>query len=151
MSHKAIRTLIEETAKSLQDDIQYSYGTQADFDLNIKKALTLINTSLLTASPSYTVNGVSNFMKLWRIQMAFCYQPVQQYGSTDYEKHLDDMDGLVDSFINRLNFFTPMSGTFVIQSINQEPFVGLFSALLTGYILTFNMLVSDDFQYCIDC
>lgn len=75
-------------------------------------------------------------------------------GSTqeDYEKILDEIDDLVDKFINKLNFYSLKSDEIILTSINQQPFVKATSATLTGFILTFQLQQSDTFNYCgLDC
>lgn len=148
MSHKSIRKLIEDTARSLQDDIQYSYGKDTDFNQEKKKSFTLINTSPLTATPAYRVNGTSNYMKQWNVEMAFYSFDVESSIGSEYSEILDRMDPLVDQFINKLNFFSLKSDSLIIQGINQTPFIKVTADILTGYILTFQLIVNDDFDYC---
>lgn len=151
MSHKAIRQLIESTARSLQDDIQYSYGTEADFALNKEKSLFLIHTDPLVAVPGYrSNNSTTNFMKQWGVAMAFWHHDEMSSSMEEYAEILDFADSMVDKFINKLNFFTPLSGTFILQGFNQLPFVKM-TNIGTGYTLTFQMLVSDNFDYCDPC
>lgn len=148
MSHKSIRLLIEDTAKSLQDDIQYSYGKDTDFNQEQKRSLTLINTSPLSAVPSYRVNGTFNYMKAWSIEMAFYAIDSPASIGDEYAGILDRMDLLVDQFVNKLNFFSEKSDTLIIQNISQTPFIKATADILTGYILTFQILVNDNFDYC---
>jgi hypothetical protein len=84
--------------------------------------------------------------------MAF-YQ-LDTSGSTgeQYAKILDDMDLLVDRFINKLNTYSTLSDSVLIESISQQPFIKATADILTGYFLTFTLVVADDFEYCdIDC
>lgn len=70
----------------------------------------------------------------------------------EYTKILDDMDELVDKFINKLNFYSIKSDQIVITNINQEPFIKTLNAYLTGYLLSFQLLQTDQFNYCgLDC
>jgi len=106
--------------------------------------------------PVYADNNVSNYMKTWSVNMAF-YQ-LDNEGSTqdDYAKILDEMDGYVDNFINKLNFYSLNrkidSDEIILTSISQPPFIKATADILTGYLLTFQMQVSDQFNYCgLDC
>ncbi len=148
MSHKSIRKLIEDTARSLQDDIQYSYGKESDFNQEKKRSTTLINTSPITSTSAYRVNGVFNYMKQWNVEMAFYAIDVESSIGEDYAEILDRLDPLVDQFINRLNSFSSKSDSLVIQGINQTPFIKATADILTGFILTFQIIVNDDFDYC---
>lgn len=148
MSHKGIRLLIQDTAKSLGDDIQFTYARTSDFNVMRDKRYPFITLDPLTAAPAYTNNNVSNYMKIWSAQMAF-YQLDREASTQDeYSKIMDEMDGYVDNFINKLNFYSLKSDEIVITGMNQTPFIKATADILTGYILTFQMQVSDQFNYC---
>jgi hypothetical protein len=150
VSHKAIRLLIEDTVKALQDDIDYTYGRETDFNQKEKKMFTFVNTSPLVAVPAYrSDNGTHNYMKAWSVEMVFL--KICKGTPEKYIEVLDEMDGLVDSFLNRLNFFESQSDQLIIQSINQQPAINVMADILTGYVLTFQMVVNDNFEYCVDC
>ena len=149
MSHKGIRKLIEKTALDLQDDVQFSYGVDTDFNQAKKKGNLLINCSPLTAVPQYTVNGVQNYMKQWQVDMVIF--KVDNTSKLDYAKLLDEIDPLVDTFINKLNFFTDRSGDITLTSFNQQPFIKATADCLTGWLLTFTIFAQDDFEYCEEC
>lgn len=152
VSHKGIRLLIEDTAKSLGDDIQFTYARTSDFNLMRDKRYPFITLDPLPSTPAYNADNVSNYMKTWAVSMAF-YQ-LDNEGSTqeDYAKILDEMDGYVDNFLNKLNFYSfngPInSDELIIININQSPFVKATADILTGYILTFQLRVNDQFNYC---
>lgn len=151
MSHKSIRKLIEDTAKSLVDDLQYSYGNDTDFNQDRKKSPVMINVAPLVSVPSYTVNGVQNYMKRWDVQMIFCKFDKEASSREDYSKILDDTDVFVDQFINQLNFFSAKSAEITLTFGNQQPFVKAQADILTGWLLTFSILAMDSFEYCEDC
>lgn len=157
MSHKGIRKLLENTAKSLGDDIQYTYARDSDFNLLRDKRYPFISTSPLISTPTYTVNGVQNYMKAWSVQMAFYEKDEPSSGGEEYVEILDEMDKYVDEFINKLNFYahqsTITSDEIIISGIRQEPFIKAMGDILTGYILTFTITVNDNFNYCLnnDC
>lgn len=149
MSHKSVRLLIESTAKSLADDIQFTYATASDFNQLQDKKYPFISLALLSATPQFTANGVT-FIKQWNCQMEF-YQ-LDTKGSSPEKKAeiLDEMGNLVDKFINKLNLYSTQADTIVIESINQQAFVEAMADILTGHLLNFNILAQDDFDYCAD-
>jgi hypothetical protein len=152
MSHRSVRLFIENTAKSLADNINFTYARTSDFNVIRDKKFPYIVLDPLTATPAYSVDGVSNYSKAWTCNMAF-YQ-LDTSGSTgeQYAKILDDMDLLVDRFINKLNTYSTLSDSVLIESISQQPFIKATADILTGYFLTFTLVVADDFEYCdIDC
>lgn len=148
MSHKGIRLLIEDVAKSLGDDIQFSYARPSDFNILRDKRYPFISLDLLTSAPTYAVDDVRNYSKTWSAALAF-YQ-LDDVASTQeqYSKILDFTDELVDKFINKLNFYTLSSDVILITGITQTPFVKAMSDCLTGHILTFSIQELDNFNYC---
>lgn len=148
MSHKSIRLLIEHTAKSLADDVEYTYARTSDFNQIRDKKYPFITLDPIRSIPQYTVDGTLNYMKEWGCNMAF-YQ-LDKAGSTgdEYAIILDEMDSYVDKFINKLNFYSSKSDEITIQSVNQEPFIKATADILTGYLLTFTILAADTFDYC---
>lgn len=156
VSHKGIRLLIEDTAKSLGDDVHFTYARTSDFNVMRDKRYPFIVLDPLRAAPAYTDNNVSNFMKTWAVNMAF-YQ-LDSEGSTqhEYAKILDEMDGYVDNFLNKLNFYSLNtridSSEIILTGLSQDPFIKATADILTGYILTFQMQITDQFNYCgLDC
>lgn len=149
MSHKGIRLLIEETAKSLGDDIQFTYARTSDFNQIRDKRYPFISLSLLNASASYTVNNVSNYMKVWSISMAFYELDKAASIETEYALLLDSSDVLVDTFLQKLNFYS-QNDTIIIQAINQTAFVKATADILTGQLLTFQIVAPDNWDYCVD-
>lgn len=153
MSHKSVRELIQDTVKSLADNITFSYGRTSDFNQQQDKPLgTLVNLDLMSAVPVYAVDGVHNYTKAWRCSMAF-YQ-YDEKGSTEleYVKILDETDTLVDKLLNKLNFYSFKADTITILDMNQDPFVKATKDVLTGHLLGFTVQTEDEFDYCaIDC
>lgn len=156
MSHKGIRELIEATALSLGDSIQFTYGRTSDFNMMRDKKYPYITLDPLSAAPTYTDNNVFNYMKTWSVGMGFYELDKEASTQDEYKKILDDMDSLVDMFINKLNFYSDSqkitSNQFVLTGISQQPFIKATADILTGYLLTFSMQVNDQFNYCaLDC
>ncbi len=148
MSHKSIRLLIEDTAKSLADNIQFIYAKPPDFNVLRDKKYPFINLDTLSATPQYTVNGTTNYMKAWICEMSF-YQ-LDNAASTpeEYALILDEMDTYVDQFVNKLNTYSYDSDKILVQSITQRAFVKVMADFLTGHLLSFTILAHDNFNYC---
>lgn len=150
MSHKGIRLLIENTAKALGDDIQFTYARTSDFDILRDKRYPFIALDPLRANSQFSVNNVSNYTKTWSVDMAFYELDNSSYTQQDYSLILDDVDTLVDLFITKLNYYSN-NDDIIIQSISQQPFIKTTSDILTGYLLSFQILVPDNWNYCVDC
>lgn len=151
MSHKGIRLLLEDTAKSLGDDIQFDYGRTSDFNQLRDKKYPFISVSPLNATASYTVNNVSNYSKTYQVQIAFYQLDRADSGQDQYALILDEMNALADNFVNKLNFYIDNcldSDDLIITGISQQPFIKATADILSGYIMTFSLQVTDNFNYC---
>lgn len=149
MSHKSVRLLIEGTAKSLADNIQFTYARTSDFNMMRDKKYPFITLDPLNATPQFTDTGVT-YIKAWSCNMAF-YQLDKEGSSQDeYAVILDEMSLYVDKFINKLNLYSTDADTIVIQNVSQTAFIKATADILTGYLLTFTLLAQDDFDYCAD-
>lgn len=153
MSHKGIRLLIEDTAKSLGDDIQFTYARPSDFNVLRDKRYPFITLDALSSTPVYTVDGTHNYMKTWQCVMAFYQLDRQDSTQEEYAQILDFTDNLVDKFINKLNFYAlnydgVTSDDITISAINQQAVIKVMADYLTGHIVTFSVQVSDRFNYC---
>jgi len=144
--------LIEDTAKSLGDNIQFDYGRKSDFNVLRDKKYPFISCDPLTASASYSVNNVTNYLKTYQVSIAFYQLDKAESDQTQYACILDEMNELADNFINKLNFEATTlclnSDSIIITGMNQQPFIKATADILTGYILNFSVQVTDDFNYC---
>lgn len=157
MSHKGIRLLIEDTAKRLGDDIQFTYAKQSDFNILRDKRYPFISLDPLVASAGFAVNNTSNYTKVWSVSMAFYELDSVSSTQDEYAIILDEVDNLVDRFITKINEYggTENNNVFnedniIIQSISQQPFVKAMADVLTGYLVSFQIVVPDNWNYCID-
>lgn len=145
MSHKSVRALIETTVKSIQDGLQYSYGKDTDFNQDTKRDFLMVNTEPLSQTPSYAVNGVTNYSVAWQVRMVFYKFDTED--SINYADILDETSDLVDTFLNRLN----QVDTVLITGINVTSVIKVMADCLTGHLLSFTLTPNDDYNYCEDC
>jgi|SRR5690606_19820134 len=153
MSHRSVRLLIEDAAKSLGDSIQFGHGKRTEFNQKKKPEDPWIWLLPLNAIPRYTNNNsTENYEKQWNVIMVFLKMDRSDSLETEYNPILDDMDDLVDRFINRLNDWsmkaTDTVGDLTIQNISQTNFIKSDADIYTGWFVSFQMIVSDDFEYC---
>lgn len=153
MSHRSVVQLIKDVAVSLSDDIQFGYGRKSDFNLTQKKRDTFIWMITLTATPTFTNNNnTENYQKTWNVVLYF-FRP-DQSGSTEIEFKpiLDDLDILADRFVQRLNDWSMTSadvvGAVTLRNFQQTPYIKDTAEIYTGWFLSFQMVTSDDFDYC---
>ena len=145
MSHLSLRKLIEDNIHAIHDDVQYTYGTETDFNVQQVTKMFLVHTDPLVASSTYADNQVNNYVKAWSVSMVFAM--IDEHSNLGYAVILDKTDNLVDRFINRFN----LADGLLLSGIGQEPFIKGYANSLSGYILTFTATLNDDFDYCDDC
>jgi hypothetical protein len=148
VSHKGIRLLIENTAKSLGDDIQFTYARASDFNVMRDKRYPFITLDPLTANAEYSTDGTSNYTKTFNASMAFYGLDKEASIQEEYALILDEMDAYVDNFVQKLNL---VDQPILISAINQTPFVKATGDVLTGFLLSFQIQVPDNYDYCADC
>jgi hypothetical protein len=152
MSHRSTVSLIEAVAKSLSDSVQFGYGRRSDFNQTDKRN-EIIWLLPLTASPGYTVNdNTENYQKTWNCIMVFLALDKTDSNHNEYSEILNRTDDLVDKFINRLNDWsmnsTDVVGAVTLRNFQQTNQIKTDADIFTGWFLSFQMVVSDDFQYC---
>lgn len=153
MSHKSVVSLIEDVSKSLSDAVQFGYGRRSDFNSLRDKAEQIIWLLPLNATPTFNNNGnTETFQKTWNIILVFLAIDKTDSNHDDYKKILDSMDELLDKFIIRLNDYSMNShdvvGAVTLRNFQQLNQIKGDADILTGWILSFQMTVSDDFNYC---
>jgi hypothetical protein len=156
MSHKGIRSLIEDVSKSLGNDIQFTYARTSDFNILRDKRYPFISLDLLSSTPIYAVDGIRNYMNRWACSMAFYELDSEASDQEQYAPLLDASDDLTDKFINKLNFYAYGhcidSDMITISGITKTPFIKATADILTGFLLSFTIQVNDQFNYCgLDC
>lgn len=149
MSHKGIRLLIENTAKSLGDDIQFTYGRSSDFNVMRDKRYPFITLDPLTVNATYSVDNTLNYTTTYNAAMGFYELDKDSSDQDQYKLILDDMDILSTQFIQKLNFGP--DDTIIISAINKEAFIKIGADVLTGFLLSFQIQAPDDYDYCGDC
>lgn len=151
MSHKSIRCLIRDVTKSLSDNIQFGYGRRSDFNLVKNKRYPFVWLLPLTAST--VLSGIDTpRTKTWNCILVVL--DINKAGDTEkqFDDILDAMDMLGDKIIQRMDDWYQSDhdilGTITIRNINQTTIIKEDSDIDTGWLFTFQMVVSDDFEYC---
>lgn len=152
MSHKSVRILLEDVAKSLSDKIQFGYGRRSEFNLIDQKRYPYIWLLPLTAGRRF-VNNEGTKTKTWNVSIIFLDEDKADSDAKETEKIHDDLDLIVDQYIQRLDDYYLNSrdvvGYVTIRNDNQTPFYKDDSDINSGWLVTFQMTVSDDFLYCV--
>jgi hypothetical protein len=153
MSHRAIRCLIGDASKSLDDSVQFGYGRKSDFNVYNNKKYKFTWMLPLTATTTIPTDG-SGITKSWNVILVII--DIDKSGSNEKEftKILDYMDDFGDRLIRRIDDWyqsgTDIVGTLTIGTVNQTPIIKDDADIHTGWLYSFQMITSDDFDYCKD-
>ena len=153
MSHRSVVNLINDVAVSLSDGVQFGYGVRSDFNQSEKKGESFIWMVPLTANPTYTNNdNTENYQKTWNCIILFFKMDKTDSEPTHYQEILNETDELVDRFINKLNDWayhqSDTVGATILRNFQQTPYIKADADIMTGWWLSFQLTVSDDFDYC---
>lgn len=152
--HEQLVSLIEQIVRTLADNIAFGYARESDFNVQNDVSLPYILLDPPTASSSFAVNNVYSLSKVWTVSMAFYQKDREDSTGDQYKKILDQMDVYVTRFVLALNeqYITLEqtqalnTGNIIIQGINQSPFIKTTSQILTGWLLTFQVVVPDIYE-----
>lgn len=152
MSHASVRLLLHDVAKSLADDIEFGYGRKSEFNIlsgttPSKRWIWLLP---LTASGRFKTNPTRT--KRWNVAILFLEQDTSDATHDDSAHILDNQDALLSRFSQALDDWYLRSedalGALAIENDSQDPFYKDNSDIQTGWLLRFQLVVSDDFEYC---
>lgn len=153
MSHKNVRLLLESVAKSLSDNTQFGYGRRSEFNMIEGKSYPYIWLMPLTAGRRFIGNNNPTKTKTWNIAMLFLDVDRADANEKESERIHDEQDEVVDRYLQRLDDWSQTSqdilGDITIQNDNQTPFYKDDSGIHTGWFVTFQVVVSDNFLYCV--
>jgi hypothetical protein len=155
MSHRSVVQLLEDSAKSLSDNIHFGFGLETDFNQAQKdRENTFIWLQPMTATPAFTANNnTENYQKTWNA-FIFIFRMAKTPGEKppEYKPTLDDLDELADKFIHRVNDWSMKSsdtvGALTLRNMNQSPIIGKLADYMNGWLLSVQITTSDDFEYC---
>jgi hypothetical protein len=155
MSHKAVREFLCDKAKSLRDDVTFGYGRGSDFNQITNKLYPYIWLDPLNSTINYTEG---QFTETYSVSMIFYGYDKADSSEKEYSLILDQTDELVQKFSRVLQedlltdsnslIETFQTQNVSIDSFNKSPFIKLMADVLTGWVVTFNLTVPDQFDYC---
>lgn len=152
MSHQSVRLLLQDVAKSLADNIQFAAGRHSEFNMKQSVSYPWIWLLPITANPTFAVNDVEHYQKTWNIALLFFDKDAFDAIEGPSNDILDKQDETVDKFIHRLNDWSmklqDTVGEITLRGFSQQPFYKDDAGIHTGWLLTFQMVTPDDFEYC---
>lgn len=154
MSHQAVRTLISDTLKSIDDSVLFAYARASDFNSMGIKDDKRVRLDPLRQSLEYSENY--NLSKQYQVVIIFYKLDSIQGAEEETATILDQMDLLSDKFLNKLNLFEfnedstdeVSTQNTEITSIRKEPIIKVTADCVSGWVVSFNFTVPDTFDYC---
>lgn len=151
MLYKSLYTLLQTTATSLPFDVEFNHGSGSDINIfSDQNKSVLIWLSPLRKNFTFP-NQANRMFSNWTVELAF-YMKDQKDASNEQSlailetsdkittKYLIDLQDSVASLDNIVDDIS-ISGS-------QESFIKRTSHVLTGHLVTFNINLPDDFEYC---
>jgi hypothetical protein len=142
---------VGDAAKSLDDKIQFGYGRRSDFNIPNNKRYPFVWMLPLTASTVLSSTDRPR-TKTWNVILVIIDIDKSDSIETQYDDILDAMDEIGDKLIQRIDDWymreRDIVGTLTIANINQTTIIKGDGDIHTGWLFTFQMTVSDDFDYC---
>jgi hypothetical protein len=152
MLYKSLYNLLKEVADDLPLDNEFNHGRGSDLNIfadNNKS--TLIWMSPLRASGSFP-NQTNRLFRNYTVELFFYNQDDISGSNDDTRAILELTDKLATKYILDLNQKVldddNISDDVTITNISEEAVIKVNKQILTGQLLTFNILLPDDFDYC---
>lgn len=153
MSHLSVRTLLGDVAKSLDDSVQFGYGRRSEFNMIDNKKYPYIWLLPLSASRRF-INNNTTKTRTWNVQLVFLDVDKADANEDQTTEIHDTLDIVVAKYMQALDDWYERSydtvGALTIQNDNQQPFYKDDAGIHSGWLLTFQLVVSDDFNYCVE-
>lgn len=149
--HESVRLFLRDIVKSLRDDIQFTYSRQTDFNSIADKNNVCVHLDPLSGTPQIVDTSINTN---YSVAMLFYKQGEKGDTEEQFVPMLDDTAEILEKFLRKLNRYGDDEEgditTDVIQilSIRQEPAIKVLVNVFTGWILTFNLVIPDTFDYC---
>jgi hypothetical protein len=149
MSHQSVRLLLEDVAKSLADNICFSFGRESEFNNLKTKENRYI--WLLPMTANFPISDTTR-TKTWNIALLF--MDVDRFDASNKETNIihDELDVVVDKFIHRLDDWSQTQqdtvGAITLSGVRQSPFFKDQAGVVSGWRVDFTMQVPDLFEYC---
>jgi len=150
MSHQSVRFLLRDVSNSLADNIEFWGGREEEFN-NLKSKATKYRW-LLPLNANRSPYNNQTRIKTWNVAIRFMQKDDFDANAEKTNYLHDDVDIQVDQFLQRLDDWSQTSndivGDVTIQSVTQQPFYKKTADIYSGWELRFQLVTSDDFEYC---
>ena len=150
MSHQSVRFLLRDVSNSLADNIEFKGGRETEFN-NLKSKATRYRW-LLPLTATRSPYNTQTRTKTWSVAILFMQQDEFDASADKTNILHDETDLAVDAFLERLDIWSQTSndivGAVTIQNVTQQPFYKDQAGIYSGWLVRFQLVTSDDFEYC---
>ena len=149
MSHASVKLLLHDVAKSLADNVQFGYGRRSEFNMITQKRYPYSWLQPLTSTIRRNENTITT---IWSGRIAFMDVDRADANEKESEVILNKMYDLTQRYYHQLDDWFERSsdiiGAITIQSFVSNPFYKDDSGIHTGWYSDFQLITSDNFEYC---
>lgn len=154
MNHKAVRDLLNDTLKSLDPSVSFGYGRLSDFNKIRDKKYPYVWSDVVSRADSYTDNAI-NLTNTYTVTLSFLDKDETANDENQTNPILDAMSNLSESFIHKLNLsdfdeseLATLTSMIQITNIQHTRVIKDHADILSGWVVSFNLITPDDFDYC---
>ncbi len=152
MSHRSVRLLLEDVAKSLADNIEFGYGRKSEFNIIQGKSANHWIWCLPLQGSRELANGMETRTNRWDVAILFLEHDPSDSSHDHSGSVLDYQDSIVQRYAQALDeWYLNLSdtvGAFSIENFSQTPIYKENSEVQSGWLVRFQLLTPDDFDYC---
>jgi hypothetical protein len=153
MLYESLYSLLSSTATALPFDVEFAHGRGSDINVfSSQNKSFLIWLSPMRKTASFPNQGNRMFSN-YSVELAFYMKDDRDSSNSKVRDILETTDKIATKFLIDLNdkitddyeeIFTDVE----ITGINQEAFIKGTAHVLTGHLVTFNIILPDNFVYC---
>ena len=154
MTHESVLTLLEDTAKSLGDSVQFGYGALEDFNTIPNKTFPYIWVYPMKGEFPKLGQSVGSIVE-FDIEVNFVVLDSVSGAEFETAKAWDDAFQLMEKFVHKLDQFilnydpsVPSSDIIELERLRFEAGRKATGDVLTGWKLGFVMKIPTQFEYC---
>ena len=156
MTHSSVVTLLEDTAKSLGDNVRFGYGALDDFNSISNKVFPFIWLNPLKGEFMTNDSGPNSTVD-FECELFFMDADNPKGAERDTADTWDKSHDLMSQFVFKLNRFIMddseytddiSSNLVLLENVRFESGRKATGDALSGWTLKFNLLVPVEFDYC---
>lgn len=150
---EGLYNLLKSVADNLSFDVEFQQGRATDINIFAeRKKSVLIWLSNFTATGTFPNKG-NRLFRNYRIELAFYQGDKHDSTNTQINQILFTTDKIALKYILDLNAkvatLDNVYDDVEVLNYSQEPFIKFSSHILTGQVVSFNLTLPDDFDYCV--